>query len=142
MKFKILFRYHSDPVSYADSPARLPGHYEKQRKVRSVGLFLFFNPSTPKSLGALACSGHTTTIYAILVASFNEIYVRQLPSAEIINVPVLRDDMLLQNLLITARIKCTCRHVLAVCRTYSFSMSSQDDKGTLTIKYHQKGNKP
>ena len=116
--------------------------HNRQRKVRSVGLFLIFNPSTPKSLGALACSGHTTTIYAILVASFNEIYVRQLPSAEIINVPVLRDDMLLQNLLITARIKCTCRHVLAVCRTYSFSMSSQDDKGTLTIKYHQKGNKP
>ena len=117
--------------------------FMKSREKSEVSDFFYFSqPSNPRITGGfslLVSARHCIVIFSGYLIKFK---FRQFPSDEIINVPVLLDAILLQNLLITARIKCTCKHVLAVRRTCSFLMSSQDDKGTLTIKYHQKGNKP
>lgn len=116
---------------------------ESREKSEVSDFFYFSHPPNPRITGGFSllkvAPRHCIGNFSGYLLKFK---FRQFPSDEIINVPVLLDAILLQNLLITARIKCTCKHVLAVRRTCSFLMSSQDDKGTLTIKYHQKGNKP
>lgn len=73
--------------------------YGKQRKVRGVGLFLFFSPPNPRITGGFSllkvAPSHCIGNFSGYLLKFK---FRQFPSDEIINVPVLLDAILLQNL--------------------------------------------